>query len=131
MPDSPKMKLEGKVVVITGGTRGLGLAIAQACAADGAAVVIASRSSKAVEEAVSALRQQGARASGMAVDVGRLDEVQKLAEHALASFGRMDVWVNNAGTAGPYGPTLDFSAEAFHQVVSTNILGLITVRGWR
>jgi NAD(P)-dependent dehydrogenase (short-subunit alcohol dehydrogenase family) len=123
MPENTTKKLNDKVVVITGGSRGLGLAIAQACVTEGAAVVIASRSAKSVDEAVSALKQQGARASGMAVDVGCLDEVQNLAGHALAVFGRMDVWVNNAGTAGPYGPTLDFSEEAFHQVVSTNILG--------
>lgn len=116
-------QLNGKVVVVTGGTRGLGLAIARACADEGASVVVASRSQKAVDAAVNDLRQRGRQASGLAVDVGSLEEVQRLAEHAIQAFGRMDVWVNNAGTAGPYGPTLGLSPEAFHQVIATNILG--------
>jgi glucose 1-dehydrogenase len=118
------VELEGKVAVITGGTRGLGLAIAQAYSKAGAAVVVASRSPVAVDKAVQQLSVQGGRASGMAVDVVEREEVEKLAEHAVSHFGRLDIWVNNAGIAGPYGPTLGLSPEAFNQVVHTNILGV-------
>jgi NAD(P)-dependent dehydrogenase (short-subunit alcohol dehydrogenase family) len=116
--------LQDKVAVITGGTRGLGLAIAQAYAAEGAAVVVASRSAEAVDQAVRALAASGANARGQSADVGRLEEVEALAELALQAFGRIDIWVNNAGTAGPYGPTLEISPQAFNQVVQTNILGV-------
>ena len=116
--------LNGKVAVITGGTRGLGLAIAQAFVREGASVVVASRSQKAVEEAVQQIIEGGGRAAGMAVDVSNLDQIEALAEYTVAHFGRLDIWVNNAGTAGPYGPTMGFSPEEFFQVVQTNIMGV-------
>jgi len=116
--------LEGKVAVITGGTRGLGLGIAQAFARNGAAVVVASRSQQSVDESVQRLQAAGARASGLAVDVSNLEQVQGLVRHAVSCFGKLDIWVNNAGTAGPYGPTLGFDPKDFVQVVQTNILGV-------
>jgi glucose 1-dehydrogenase len=115
--------LTGKTAVITGGTRGLGLGIACAYAAEGAALVVASRSQKSVDEAVKQLQALGARASGMAMDVADLAQMQALAQFAVDQYGRIDIWVNNAGTAGPYGPTLGFQPEAFTQVVQTNIIG--------
>ncbi len=117
-------QLNDRVAVITGGTRGIGWGIAQAYAAEGAAVVLASRSERSVQTAVESLHAQGRQASGLAVDVGQLAQVQALAAHALERFGRLDIWVNNAGIAGPYGPTLEFTAEAFTAVVNTNILGV-------
>lgn len=116
--------LDGKVAVITGGTRGLGLAIAEAFAQAGAAVVVASRSQAAVDAAVQSIQAAGGRADGMPVDVANLKQVIALAEYAVAQFGRIDIWVNNAGTAGPYGPTLGNTPQEFTQVIQTNILGV-------
>jgi glucose 1-dehydrogenase len=115
--------LEGKVAVITGGTRGLGLAIAKAFGDEGAAVVVGSRSGRAVQEAIFALRKSGAQADGLATDVSRLAEVEALAGQARHSFGHLDIWVNNAGVAGPYGPTVDLTPDAFQSVIQTNIAG--------
>ncbi len=113
-------ELDGKVAVITGGTRGIGRAIAEAFAGAGASVVVASRTQASVDEAVSAL---GGQAAGMAVDVSDLAQVRALADLAVARFGRLDIWVNNAGIAGPYGPTMGFPPETFLQVIHTNIVG--------
>jgi glucose 1-dehydrogenase len=115
--------LEGKVAVVTGGTRGLGLAIAKAFANEGAAVVVASRSGQAVQDTVAALRGSEAQADGLATDVAKPAQVEALARHARLSFGRFDIWVNNAGVAGPYGPTMGLAPDAFHQVIQTNIAG--------
>ncbi|NMB55419.1 MAG: SDR family oxidoreductase [Leptolinea sp.] len=115
--------LAGKTAVITGSTRGLGLAIARAFAAEGAAVVISSRSAEAVAQTVASFRASGYQAEGLAADVSKLEDVQALADLCLMSFNRMDIWVNNAGTTGPYGPTIQFEPRVFESVVQTNILG--------
>jgi len=116
--------LKDKVAVITGGTRGLGLAIAQAFAGEGAAVVVASRSQASVESAVAELTARGGKAGGLAIDVSDLAQVKRLAEYASQTYGKLDIWVNNAGIAGPYGPTLELTPEIFYQVIQTNILGV-------
>ena len=115
--------LEGKVAVITGGSRGLGLAIAQVYAREGAAVVLGARSEEAVQEAVRALKEQGSRATALATDVGELAQVKALASHAVEQFGRIDIWVNNAGTPGVYGPTAAMPPERYERVLRTIIFG--------
>ncbi len=117
-------KLEGKVAVITGSSRGFGLAIARAFAREGAAVVISSRSEPAVREAIETLSGAGARVSGIVADVGDLAQVQTLAAHARQTFGRIDIWVNNAGESGVYGPTAAIAPDRYESIVRTNILGV-------
>lgn len=116
-------ELMGKVAVITGSTRGLGLAIARAYADAGAAVVVGSRSLDSVQQAVDDLRQGGAEASGQPVDVGDRESVEALASHASQTYGGFDIWVNNAGLSAPYGPTADLPVGEFERIVQTNILG--------
>jgi glucose 1-dehydrogenase len=115
--------LDGKVAVITGSTKGLGLAIARAYAREGARVVISSRSSTAVVAAVADLQATGAQVAGMACDVADLAQVEKLATFAVAQFGRFDIWVNNAALSAPYGPVTGISPEAFTAATKTNVLG--------
>jgi NAD(P)-dependent dehydrogenase (short-subunit alcohol dehydrogenase family) len=116
--------LQGKTAVVTGGSRGLGYAIAREMAQQGAQVVIAARSPSSLEEAVRQLRAEGLTVFGLPTDVCDLSQVEALAAYAVQTTGKIDVWVNNAGTAGPYGPTTGFSAEAFEQVTRTNTLGV-------
>ena len=115
--------LQDKVIVITGSSRGLGLAIARAAAAEGARVVISSRTADAVEAAAGGLRAAGYEATGIACDVSNLAQVEALAEHAIATFGRFNVWINNAGYAPPFGPTMHVAPSAFMAAVQTNIIG--------
>ena len=115
--------LDGKIAVITGSTRGFGLSMAHEFARQGAAVVVSSRSGSAVDLTVAGLQAAGGRSSGLACDVSQLEQVQSLADHALQTFGALDVWVNNAGLSAPYGPTVHIHPERFIQVTQANLLG--------
>ncbi|MBZ0286989.1 MAG: SDR family NAD(P)-dependent oxidoreductase, partial [Anaerolineae bacterium] len=115
--------LDNKVAVITGSSRGLGLAIAQLYAQEGAAVVLTARTASRVERAVETLVKSGAKATGIASDVGDLQQVKALRDHALATFGKIDIWVNNAGLSGVYGPTAHIPVDSFERVLQTNIYG--------
>lgn len=116
--------LKGKVSVITGSTRGIGFASAKTFAAEGAAVVVSSRSQSAVDQAVSIIRSAGGNAHGIAADVGKLEDVERLRDAAIETFGRIDIWINNAGISGTYGPTIALTADEFSKVIQTNILGV-------
>jgi len=115
--------LKDKVAVITGGSRGLGYAIAEAYARAGAKVVIASRASRTVVEAVKRLQDNGGQAAGQACDVSDIQQVEALAEFAVRTFGQIDIWVNNAGLSAPYGPTAHIPSDDFLSVIHTNITG--------
>jgi glucose 1-dehydrogenase len=115
--------LKDKVAVITGGSRGLGFAIAQTYARAGAKVVIASRTLRTVDLAVDALRKGGYQADGLACDVADMQQVEVLAQYAIQTFGRIDIWVNNAGLSAPYGPTVHIPSADFLTVINTNIIG--------
>jgi NAD(P)-dependent dehydrogenase (short-subunit alcohol dehydrogenase family) len=117
-------QLKGKVAVVTGSSRGLGLAIAQAYLQEGASVIVSSRSQMAVADALQRLPQDPNRVSGIVCDVGDFSQVQALAGHALDTFGRIDIWVNNAAISGTYGPTAHIQAADFVEVLQTNILGV-------
>lgn len=118
--------LQSKTAVITGGTRGLGLATAGAFLDAGANVVISSRTDQAVQSALDTLAGQGypaGRMAGTACDVAFFDQVQALADFAVARFGGFEIWINNAGLSAPYGPTAHIPVESFRAVLNTNILG--------
>jgi glucose 1-dehydrogenase len=115
--------LQNKVAVITGGSRGLGYAIAETYARAGAKVVIASRTQTAVDKAVSKLQEKGAQAAGRACDVADLRQVEALAEFAVQKFGGLDIWVNNAGLSAAYGPSAHIPSADFQSVIDTNITG--------
>jgi glucose 1-dehydrogenase len=116
--------LTGKVAVITGGTRGLGYAIALELANSGAKVVIGSRNEKSVQMAVQSFQSMGYSAIGLAGDVSDLNYIRQLAEKAQETFGHMDIWINNAGMAGAYGPTLEIPVSEYKNVLATNITGV-------
>lgn len=117
------MSLADKVVVITGSTRGIGLAIAQACAERGARVVISSRSQAAVDRTVTELASEGRTAAGIAADVSRAEDIERLFAFALERFGRIDGWVNNAGLSAGYRPLDEISPEEIAEIVCVNLTG--------
>jgi NAD(P)-dependent dehydrogenase (short-subunit alcohol dehydrogenase family) len=119
------VSLDGRVAVITGGTRGIGRAIAEAYGAAGARVVVGSSRAAAVEQTVGALRGRGVASSGMACDVSERSQVQALLEHALDAFGQVDIWVNNAAISGPFAATVDVPPGAWERVIQVNLFGAL------
>lgn len=114
-------RLDGKVVVITGSTRGIGRAMAEACAEAGATVVVSSRTPTAVEETVAALRHAGATASGVVCDVADDVDLEALLAHALHEHGRVDVWVNNAGISLGMRLHADTTPAEIESIVAVNL----------
>jgi NAD(P)-dependent dehydrogenase (short-subunit alcohol dehydrogenase family) len=115
--------LSGRVALVTGGTRGLGLAIARAFAAAGADLVVASRKAEACAEVAAELEAIGRRALACPCHVGRWDDVQRLADAAYEEFGRVDVLVNNAGVAPVYGSLSEVTEELFDKTIGVNLKG--------
>jgi NAD(P)-dependent dehydrogenase (short-subunit alcohol dehydrogenase family) len=115
--------LSGRVALVTGGTRGLGLAISRAFAAAGADIVVSSRKPDACSEVAAELRSAGGRAVGLPCHVGRWGEVDRLVEGAYGEFGRIDVLVNNAGMSPPYSALADVTEELFDKVIAVNLKG--------
>jgi len=115
--------LSGKVAVITGSSRGLGFAIAEAYAKEGASVVLAARNADTLNQAVAALEQKGYNAAGRTVDAASYADLEALRDLAIQKFGHLDIWVNNAGVGASYGPTLEVPLQDFERVLKTNIFG--------
>ncbi len=113
--------LEGKVAIVTGGSRGIGRSIAIGLAEHGADVAIAARKPEALEEASAAVRATGRRALGVATNVRRAEELQGLVQRTRDELGRVDILVNNAGTNPVYGPIQDVEERAWDVVMNTNV----------
>lgn len=114
--------LSGKVALITGGSRGLGLQMVRAFAKAGADVIIASRKLEACEAAAEEVRALGRRALAVAVHAGRWDEMDALMATVYAEFGRIDILVNNAGMS-PAMPSHEVTEQLFDSVLNLNFKG--------
>jgi NAD(P)-dependent dehydrogenase (short-subunit alcohol dehydrogenase family) len=114
--------LSGRVAIVTGGTRGIGRAIAEGFVAAGAGVVVASRKADACAETEKALTAMGGEALGVPTHLGELDALRPLVERTIERFGRLDIVVNNAATAlrEDLG---HFSADAFAKSIDVNLRG--------
>jgi NAD(P)-dependent dehydrogenase (short-subunit alcohol dehydrogenase family) len=120
--DNP-FDLSGKVVLVTGGSRGLGRAMVLGFAAHGADVIIASRKFDACEAVAAEVRAMGRNALPVAAHVGRWDDCDALVHHVYAQFGRIDVLVNNAGMSPLYGKLSEVTEEMFDKVLAVNLKG--------
>jgi NAD(P)-dependent dehydrogenase (short-subunit alcohol dehydrogenase family) len=115
--------LTGKIALVTGGSRGLGLDIAKGLAACGAEVMVVSRKLDACEAAVAQIEAAGGKAIAAACHVGNWAEIDALTEMVRSRFGRIDILVNNAGL-GPGTPvSLDVTEELFDKVLAVNLKG--------
>ena len=114
--------LEGKLALVTGGTRGIGRTIAEALGRRGAAVAICGRSEESVSQAVEELGRSGARICGRKADVSNPDDVRALFEFVDRSLGGLDILVNNAGV-GVFASVTDITPETWQQVIGVNLNG--------
>jgi len=116
--------LAGKVALVTGGSRGIGGAIAKRLAADGASVAITySKGAAAAASVVKAIEHAGGKAIAIQADAADADAVKAAVEKAVATFGQLDVLVNNAGTAIPK-PFEETTLEEMDRVIDINIRGV-------
>src|SRR5271166_4237178 len=112
--------LTGKVALVTGGNGGIGLGMALGMASCGAHIVIAGRNAEKAGSALASLREYGVKCAFIVGDVTRKAECQNLVAETMQQFGRLDVLVNNAGTAIRKMPQ-DYTEEEWHQVIDTNL----------
>jgi 3-oxoacyl-[acyl-carrier protein] reductase len=118
------MNLNGKVAIVTGGTKGIGRGIALALVREGMSVCIGARKEEEIEAAISELSEVGeGGVTGAVCDVRSFEEVAALVEHTVAEFGGVDVLVNNAGI-GIFGRVEDTTPEDFRAVLETNLCGV-------
>ena len=119
--------LGGKVVVVTGASRGLGRALALACAEEEAAVVVSSRDEGSLRPVMKEIESAGAEVLAVGADVSRGEEAERLVGAAVDRFGRIDVLVNNAGLLGPRVEIEDYPEEEWRKVLDANLTGLFLV----
>ncbi len=117
-------KLKDQVIVITGASSGIGLVTARMAAKQGAKVVAASRNEQALLQLVSELNAQGCMSAYCVADVGKEEEVKRIAKTAIDTFGGFDTWVNNAGVS-IFGKTTDVKTDDMKRMFDTNFWGTV------
>lgn len=113
---------EGRVVVVTGASSGIGRATARVLAYRGAILVLSGRRAEALAQTANDCRRLGAEVVTVVADIGEPEDVERLVERALALRGRIDIWINNAGTT-LFGRLHEGDFEAHRQVIETNLIG--------
>jgi NAD(P)-dependent dehydrogenase (short-subunit alcohol dehydrogenase family) len=120
-------QLRNKVALVTGGSRGIGKAIAAAYAREGGKVFICARNEGDIEKAVQEIRANGGEIDGAAGDIGAPHDARRIAEAAAHRFGDIDVLVNNASLLGPRMPIADYPFSAWRDVMHVNVDGLFLI----
>ena len=124
-------RLDDRVIVVTGASRGIGEAVARACAAAGAAVVVSSRKPDPVNAVAESIRSEGGVAIGIPCHVGREDDVKAMFQRATDELGQVTGLVNNAVTNPYFGPMLAVDDGAFDKTFEVNVKGpLYTTRAF-
>jgi len=119
-----RMNLNGKVAIVTGGTKGIGRGIAEALVRGGADLCISARKQNEIERAVAELKGSAeTRVTGTVCDVRDYDQVKALFEHTTSQLGGLDILINNAGI-GIFESVEDMSPEDFRAVLETNVFGV-------
>lgn len=124
MKPDDSLSLSGSVAVVTGGSRGIGLAIARKLSAMEAAVVITGRDESMAQQVAGDLASGGRRAEGVRCDITDLDSVNALGDHMRRAYGRVDILVNNAGISGPVVALHELPPADWDAIFNTNLRGV-------
>jgi NAD(P)-dependent dehydrogenase (short-subunit alcohol dehydrogenase family) len=123
MASQSAKKLEGKVALITGASKGIGKAVAAAYAREGAHIFVCARNEVQLNHALNELRAAGGEVYGTAADVGNADDVKRLIRAAQLQFGAIQILVNNASLLGPRSPIVEYPISAWDEVIRVNLTG--------
>lgn len=115
-----QFRLDGKVAVITGGSKGLGRAMAVGLAEAGATVVVVSRTKNLIEEVAQGIIRKGGKAIAIPADIKNAQDIERMTGTVADAFGRIDILINNAGIA-PMSPAVDISLEEWNDVMDTDL----------
>jgi len=116
-------EIPDKVAIVTGSTRGIGLAIAQALGQAGAKIVVSSRRKENCEDGLRHLKSQGIEAISQPCNMSKRDQVEQLVNKAVSQYGRLDIVVGNAAANPFYGSLTDIEDAAFEKIFATNLQG--------
>lgn len=121
------MALRGRSFIVTGGTRGIGRALAEALLVAGARVAICGRNRRTLEAALQTMKRLGGELFGVAADVGKDSDARKLAEAALSAFKAVDFLINNAAILAAPAPVVDTTQKTWEEVLGVNVIGTVNM----
>jgi NAD(P)-dependent dehydrogenase (short-subunit alcohol dehydrogenase family) len=116
-------QLDGKVALVTGASKGIGETMARALAAFGASVIVSSRKQEAVDAVAENFRAAGLEATGIAANMGGIDDIQVLVDRTVEIYGGLDIVINNAAANPVYGPVQNTDERAFDKIIDVNLKG--------
>ena len=123
MPISNKFRLDNKVAIITGASKGIGKSIAMSLGQQGAKIVIVSRKQEAVDETAKEFLAEGIEAIGIAAHIGDMGQIKNMVEQTVKQFGGIDIIVNNAATNPSFGPITATDNTVFDKIMEVNVKG--------
>ncbi|MCP4332640.1 MAG: glucose 1-dehydrogenase [Gammaproteobacteria bacterium] len=120
---SKLFRLDGKVALVTGASKGIGESMARALAEYGARVVLCSRKQEAVEAVASAYKTDGLEATGIAANMGHIEDIHTLLDNTIETYGGLDIIIHNAAANPVFGPLQNTEERAFDKIIDVNLKG--------
>jgi 3-oxoacyl-[acyl-carrier protein] reductase len=118
------MRFQGKVAIVTGGSKGIGKAIAKQLAHEGASVVINGRDMNALEEATQEIRREGGQITAIQADVSKSEDVKAMIDKVIEDYDRIDILINNAAVFAESVRIMDLEEEEWDRIMTTNLKGV-------